>query len=112
MQVRDEMLSCIQRLETFDSETIILPANEPPSVACLVARGEIALYDPSKPGAPAATIGADSFYGVRDSLHQIASGFEAVARAGTTVAFFDGDRLRKLCLQSPEHVVAVLERLG
>ncbi len=112
VQVRDEMLSCIQRLETFDSETIILPANEPPNVACLVARGEIALYDPAKPAAAAATVGADSFYGVRDSIHQIASGFEAVARAGTTVAFFDADRLRKLCLASPEHVVAVLERLG
>ena len=45
VQVRDEMLSCIQRLETFDSETIILPANEPPAVACLVARGNIALFE-------------------------------------------------------------------
>jgi CRP-like cAMP-binding protein len=37
VQVRDEMLSCIQRLETFDEETILLPANEVPRVACLVA---------------------------------------------------------------------------
>lgn len=111
VQVRDEMLSCIQRLETFDTETILLPANEAPSVACLVARGEIALFEPGKT-VPTATIGADGFYGVRDSIHQIAAGFEAVARPDTTVAFFDADRLRALCLRSPPHVVAVLERLG
>ena len=111
VQVRDEMLCCIQRLETFDSDTILLPANTIPSVALLVARGEIALFEPGKE-VPAATVGADGFYGVRDSIHQIASGLEAVARAGTTVAFFDAERLRALCLQSPAHVVAVLERLG
>jgi CRP-like cAMP-binding protein len=111
VQVRDEMLSCIQRLETFDSETMLLPANEVPGVACLVARGEIALFEGSST-VPAATIGADSFYGVRDAIHQIATGLAAVARPGTTVAFFDAERLRKLCLASPEHVVAVLERLG
>ncbi|HEY8090482.1 MAG TPA: cyclic nucleotide-binding domain-containing protein [Polyangiaceae bacterium] len=111
VQVRDEMLSCIQRLETFETETILLPANEVPSVACLVARGSIGLFEPGKTE-PAATVGPDGFYGVRDSIHQIASGLEAVARADTTVAFFDAERLRKLCLASPAHVVAVLERLG
>jgi len=111
VQVRDEMLSCIQRLETFETETILLPANEVPAVACLVARGEIALFEAGK-SVPTATVGPDGFYGVRDSIHQIASSLEAVARPGTTVAFFDADRLRKLCLASPEHVVAVLERLG
>jgi len=112
VQVRDEMLSCIQRLETFDSETIVLPANEPPAVACLVARGSIGLFEDGKSGAPVATIEADGFYGVRDAIHQIAPSVTAVARAGTTVAFFDAPRLQKLCERSPEHVVAVLERLG
>ena len=112
VQVRDEMLSCIQRLETFDAETIILPANEPPAVACLVARGALALFEDGKPDAPVATIEPDHFYGVRDAIHQIAASTTAVARAGTTVAFFDAERLQKLCERSPEHVVAVLERLG
>ncbi len=112
VQVRDEMLSCIQRLETFDEETILLPANVVPQVACLVARGEIALFEDGKPNAPIGVIGADSFYGVRDSLHQIAGSVTAIARAGTTVAFFDAERLRALCERSQEHVVAVLERLG
>jgi CRP-like cAMP-binding protein len=112
VQVRDEMLSCIQRLETFDEETILLPANEPPGVACLVARGSIALFDDAKPDAPVALVEADSFYGVRDAIHQIAASVTAIARPGTTVAFFDATRLQKLCERSPEHVVAVLERLG
>ncbi len=111
VQVRDGMLSCIQRIETFHEETLILPANEIPSVACLVARGTIALFEVGKEQ-PAGVIEADSFFGVRDTIHRIAPSVSAVARAGTTVAFFDGARLQKLCEHSPEHVVAVLERLG
>ena len=112
VQVRDEMLSCIQRLETFDSETILLPANETPTVACLVARGSIALFAEGNADTPVSVIQPDSFYGVRDAIHQIAPSVTAVARPGTTVAFFDATRLQKLCERSPEHVVAVLERLG
>lgn len=112
VQVRDEMLSCIQRLETFEEETILLLANEVPEVACLVARGSIALFEEGKPDKPVAEIEADSFYGVRDTIHRIAPSVTAIARPGTTVAFFDGVRLSKLCERSPEHVVAVLERLG
>jgi hypothetical protein len=59
-----------------------------------------------------AVIEADSFYGVRDAIHRLAPSVTAIARPGTTVAFFDGVRLQKLCERSPEQVVAVLERLG
>jgi len=111
VQVRDEMLSCIQRLETFKEETVLLPANEIPKVACLVARGSIALVQAGNE-TPVGVIEADSFYGVRDTIHRIAPSVAAVARPGTTVAFFDGKRLQALCERSPEHVVAVLERLG
>jgi CRP-like cAMP-binding protein len=111
VQVRDEMLSCLQRLETFETETMLLPANEAPRVACLVARGEVRVFEPGKPGA-VGVVRADGFYGVRDAIHEIASGVEAVASPGSTVAFFDAERLRALCLRSPAHVVAVLERLG
>jgi CRP-like cAMP-binding protein len=112
VQVRDEILSCIQRLETFNEETILLPANEIPRVACLVARGSIALFEEGKSGDPVAEIAADSFYGVRDAIHRIAPSVSAIARSGTTVAFFDATRLQQLCERSPEQVVAVLERLG
>jgi CRP-like cAMP-binding protein len=113
VQVRDEMLSCIQRLETFKERTLLLPANEIPSVACLVARGSIALVQEGQDEErPTAVIEADSFYGVRDAIHRIAPSVAAIARPGTTVAFFEGARLQKLCERSPEHVVAVLERLG
>jgi CRP-like cAMP-binding protein len=112
VQVRDEMLSCIQRLETFKEQTLLLPANEIPTVACLVARGSIALVQEGNADAPVAVIEADGFYGVRDTIHRIAPTVAAIARPGTTVAFFEGTRLQKLCERSPEHVVAVLERLG
>ena len=112
VQVRDEMLSCIQRLETFADETLLLPAGEIPSSACLVARGSIALYADGNPDRPAGVIEADSFYGVRDAIHGIAPSVAAFARPGTTVAFFEGTRLQKLCERSTENVVAVLERLG
>ncbi len=109
VHVRDEMLACIQRLETFEEETILLPGNEIPQVALLVARGEVALFEGNK---QVGSVSADQFFGVRDSLHQIASSISAVARPQTTVAFFDAQKLRKLTDRSPEHVIAVLERLG
>ena len=112
VQVRDEMLSCIQRLETFSEETLLLPANEIPSSACLVARGSIALYADGNTDKPVGVVEADSFYGVRDAIHHVAPSVAAIARPGTTVAFFEATRLQKLCERSPEHVVAVLERLG
>lgn len=112
VQVRDEMLSCIQRLETFDQQTIILLADEVPTVACLVARGSIALYEKSSPETAHSVIEPDSFYGVRDAIHRIAPSVSAIARAGTTIAFFDAKKLQDLCERSPEQVVAILERLG
>jgi CRP-like cAMP-binding protein len=112
VRVRDEVLSCIGRLESFDEDTILLPAGAVPEVACLVARGSIGLYPSEARDAPVAVVEPDSFYGVRDAIHRIAPEVTAIARAGTTVAFFDAARLRQLCERSPEHVVAVLERLG
>jgi CRP-like cAMP-binding protein len=110
VQVRDELLSCLQRLESFDEDTLLLPAGSIPAVACLVARGSIALFGSGD--APVASVEPDAFYGVRDAIHQIAPNVSAIATAGSTVAFFDAARLQQLCQRSPEHVVAVLERLG
>jgi CRP-like cAMP-binding protein len=112
VHVRDEVISCLQRLETFDEATTLLPANQVPEAACLVARGQVALFSAEKGDTPVAVIEPDAFYGVRDAIHQIAPLVTAVAQPGTTVAFFDAARLRALCQRSPEHVVAVLERLG
>ena len=112
VQVRDEMLSCIQRVETFGVDTVLAPAHEVPKSALLVARGSVGLYADAERSAPSSVIEPDSFYGVRDAIHQIAASLTAVARAGTTIAFFDAERLQKLCAESPEHIVAVLERLG
>jgi CRP-like cAMP-binding protein len=109
--VRDEMLACIQRLQSYDAETVLLMANEVPDVALLVARGGLDLFEEGKEQ-KLASVEPDHFYGVRDAIHRIAPSVSAVARAGTTVAFFDATKLQKLCERSPEQVVAVLERLG
>lgn len=111
--VRDEMLACIRRIQTFDADAVLVPANEPPKVAGLVLKGEIAIFEgEGKEGTPLAVIPADRFLGVRDAMHAIAPATTAVARAGSIVALFDADMLRALGEKSPEHVVAVLERLG
>jgi CRP-like cAMP-binding protein len=112
VQVRDEVLSCLQRLESFEEETLLLPANEVPAVACLVARGAVALFGADGGHKPIGIVEPDSFYGVRDAIHQIAPSVMAIAQPGTTVAFFDAGRLQQLCQRSHESVVAVLERLG
>ena len=72
----------------------------------------IGLFEGENKDKLASVIEPDAFYGVRDSIHRIAPSLEAVARAGSTIAFFDASRLQKLCERSPENVVAVLERLG
>ena len=109
MCIRDR--SCIQRLETFDNETVLLMATEVPDVALLVARGSVRLFEDDK-DEPAAVVEPDHFYGVRDAIHRMAPSVSAITTPGTTVAFFDAKRLQKLCERSPEQVVAVLERLG
>jgi CRP-like cAMP-binding protein len=113
VQVRDEMLGCILRIQTFEEDTVLFYEGDIPELAFLIARGAVDLY-PSKDrfDAPAATLEADAFVGVRDVLHKIPTGMTAIARTGTTVAFFEAEGLRALAERSPEHVVAVLERLG
>lgn len=107
--VRDELLACIRRISAIDADTTLIAANEPPTVACLVMKGEVALVEGEK---VVGTVGADRFVGVRDAMHAIAPPVSAVARPGSTVAFFDAEMLRALGEKSPEAVVAVLERLG
>jgi CRP-like cAMP-binding protein len=111
VQVRDDVLACLHRMETFSARTTLFAHDAIPHAACLVAKGSIELRAPGKQEATA-VIGPDGFYGVRDSIHQICPGLEAVATEGSTIAFFDADRLRKLCLGSPDQVAATLERLG
>lgn len=111
--VRDEMLACLERIQSFEEDTLLFPAGEVPSAACLVARGELAFYDGWElDSAPKVIVPVDHFANVRDAIHAIASPFTTLARAGSTIAFFDGKKLRRLAEESPQHVAAVLERLG
>lgn len=108
--VRDEMLACIDRIQSFDEDAYVYTAGEIPAFGGLVARGEVTLH--AADGSQVGTVEIDGFFGVRDAIHGIPAGLSAVARAGTTLAFFRGEKLRELAQSSPEHVSAVLERLG
>lgn len=111
--VRDEMLACLQRIQTFDEDTLLFPAGEVPSAACLVARGELTLHQGWElDSTPVQVVGVDHFANVRDAIHGIASPLTTLARAGSTIAFFDGKKLLQLAESAPPHVAAVLERLG
>ncbi len=111
--VRDEMLACLQKIETFEEDTLLVPAGDVPSAACLVARGELAMHEGWElDSKPLMVIGADRFVNVRDAIHEIPAPHSTLARAGATVAFFDAAKLRALAEASPPHVAAVLERLG
>ncbi|MBI2388161.1 MAG: cyclic nucleotide-binding domain-containing protein [Deltaproteobacteria bacterium] len=111
--VRDEMLACLDRIQSFDEDTLLFPSGEVPAQACLVARGELALHKGWELDTPpVATIGVDHFANVRDAVHMIESPFTTLAKAGSTIAFFDGKKLRALAEASPPNVSAVLERLG
>ncbi|MBK7398872.1 MAG: cyclic nucleotide-binding domain-containing protein [Myxococcales bacterium] len=108
--VRDEVLACIDRIQTFDEDVVIGRAGDVPQFGSLVARGEVTLHDATD--AQVGTVEIDGFFGVRDAIHGIPASLTSVAREGTTVAFFHADKLRDLAQSSPEHVTAVLERLG
>jgi CRP-like cAMP-binding protein len=113
--VRDEVLGCLHSIQVIEDDAVAVTAGEVPTVSCLVARGELALYadvDPVVSDPPIAVIDSDQFFGVRDALHSIASARTAVARRGSTIVFFDAERLRALAQRSSAMVVATLERLG
>jgi len=112
-EVREEMLRCIQSIQTFEERAVVIPAGAPPSAACLVARGRISIHDGAGADGPkVAEIGVDEFVGVGDILHQIATPRTAVAEPGSTVVFFGAPALQALAARSREQAVLVLERLG
>lgn len=112
-EVRNEMLKCLESIQTFEERAVVIFSGSPPAAACLVARGKISLYDgDDTTGAPAAEVGVDEFVGVRDILHHMAAPRTAVAEPGSTIVFLHADALKSLAERSPEQAVLVLERLG
>ncbi|MFO0590132.1 MAG: cyclic nucleotide-binding domain-containing protein [Polyangiaceae bacterium] len=112
-EVRNEMLKCMQGIQTFEERTVVILAGAVPEAACLVARGKITIHEGAgMDDAPVAEVGADEFVGVRDILHQIATPRTAVAEAGSTIVFLGAEELRSLAERNPEQAAVVLERLG
>ena len=114
-EARDNILSCVQTVQTIEDDVIAIAKGEVPEFACLVARGDLALYATDSPDLnekPARIVGVDQFFGFRDALHQIASDQTAVARSKAVIVFFDAERLRRVAAESSDEVTLTLERLG
>jgi hypothetical protein len=111
--VRDDVLACLHAFEPIDKPRVLVKKGEVLNVVCLVARGEVFLFDATEPAPdaqPVAVVGTDALFGMRDALHAIASEHTAIAQAGSLVVLFDAGRLRALADRSPTHVVHTLER--
>ncbi len=113
--IRDDILACLHSIEPVTDDRAMVTKGEVPEHICLVARGELALYETAKPGfgdMPVGTVGIDAFFGFRDGLHAIPSERTAMARAGSIIITFSAEHLRAMCERYDAHVAHVLERLG
>jgi CRP-like cAMP-binding protein len=113
--LRDGILGCLHSIQLLEEDTLCLKKGELPTHSLLVGKGELALYDETEPDVakpPSAIVKPDTFFGVRDALHQIALERTAVARRGSVIIFFDAERMRALVERSPGHLGHALERLG
>lgn len=112
VQVRDDILACLHSIQTFDDDEEVITEGQVPPYAILVARGRLDVYEGKVAGKPSQTQVEDTFFAVRDAMHQIPSARSGVARRGAMIAFFDSQRLHDLAARSPEQVTVILERLG
>lgn len=113
--IRDEILACLHSIEPVEEDRPMVRKGDIPEIICLVARGDLALFDKHEPGptdTPAITLSTDAFFGFRDGLHGIPSERTAVARRGSIMITFDAAQLRAMVDRYDTHVAHVLERLG
>jgi CRP-like cAMP-binding protein len=108
---RDELIHALAKVEVHDEPAIVMTAGETPTAALLVASGEVALQTDAGDATLEQALGADAFYGVRDAIHATPVPLTAVARAGSTLVWFDAEKLRALAASDPR-VAAALERVG
>ncbi len=106
---RQGLMGCIDGIVMKKGGQVLIPAGKPPSAAYIIASGAI---EQRIRGRAIRLYGADDFIGFRDTLHGISSECEFVVLDESGLIVFNADRLRKLGLDSPPNVSAVLERLG
>ncbi len=107
-RMRDRILSCVTEIRHAQQDELLNTPGEIPSVVYLVAEGsvEYAADDSDR-----RVLRADSFIGLRDSLHGIRTDGTFVAAEDSLLVCFDPDKLRDVAANAPPDVVAVIERL-
>jgi CRP-like cAMP-binding protein len=105
--VRDQLLGSINGIARVRAGDRLNAAGAIPAAIYLVVEGRLEYRLPGG----VRVYGADSFAGLKDSLHELPLEGDMVAAADGVVVRFDPERLRKLAAAATPEVIAVLEKM-
>jgi CRP-like cAMP-binding protein len=108
VSVRDRILGCINGVRRAAAEEVLSPAGDLPVSVYLIADGVV---EYRIGGQVQRTYEADSFFGLRDTLHELALEGEFVAATPCLLVSFDPDLLRSIAAEATPEVIAILDRL-
>jgi CRP-like cAMP-binding protein len=108
VSVRDRILGCINGVRRAAQEEVLSPSGDLPVGVYLIADGVV---EYRVAGQPPRTYEADTFFGLRDTLHELTLEGEFVAATPCLLVSFDADQLRSIAADATPEVIAVLERL-
>ena len=108
IQVRDQVLGCINGMRRFAEGDVLEAVGELPSCVYLVAEGQLEFV---VNGAPGRLYETNSFAGLRDTLHGLPLEGDLVAKCDGLVITFEPIGLKQLAAGASAEVVATLERL-
>jgi len=109
VSVRDKLLGCIVGLRRASKGEVICVAGVVPEAAYLLAEGKA---EQTSTNGTAREYGGDSFIGLRDVLHQLASESHITITEPSVLIIFDSSRLQSLAADASPEVVAAMERMG
>ncbi|HUT77921.1 MAG TPA: cyclic nucleotide-binding domain-containing protein [Polyangia bacterium] len=108
VSVRDRILGCINGVRRAAQEEVLSPSGDLPVGVYLIADGVV---EYRVAGQPPRTYEADTFFGLRDTLHELTLEGEFVAATPCLLVSFDADQLRSIAADATPEVIAVLDRL-
>jgi CRP-like cAMP-binding protein len=108
VRVRDKLLGCISTIRYARAGEVLESEGALPSTVYLLVTGRI---EYQRPKAAVRIYGPDSFVCLKDTLHELPLSGDMVATEPCRLVTFDPDALRRLAVEAPPEVVAVLDRL-
>ncbi len=108
VSVRDQILGCINGVRRAGQEEVLSPAGDVPVGVYLIADGVV---EYRVAGQVQRTFEADTFFGLRDTLHELTLEGEFVATTPCLLVSFDPDQLRTIAAEASPEVIAILDRL-